>query len=84
MGAHARHLECVPAPHHGRDTIVKQVMLRSRITSLGYSYMYNYPTAVCDPPCKNGGTCASPGQCSCPTGWTGDQCELGSAKLYMP
>lgn len=31
-------------------------------------------TAVCAPPCENGGHCALPNQCECTTGWTGAQC----------
>lgn len=25
--------------------------------------------------CQNGGTCTAPGECSCPTGWTGASCD---------
>ncbi|XP_033629563.1 protein kinase C-binding protein NELL2-like isoform X2 [Asterias rubens] len=32
-------------------------------------------TAVCQEPCLNGGMCIKPGQCSCPEGFTGTQCE---------
>ena len=34
-------------------------------------------TAVCDPPCLNGGECSEDGVCVCPNGWNGDQCEKG-------
>ena len=31
--------------------------------------------AVCSPSCQNGGTCTSPGRCTCTRGWTGTSCE---------
>ncbi|XP_018773177.3 epidermal growth factor-like protein 7 [Serinus canaria] len=31
--------------------------------------------AVCWEPCQNGGSCAFPGRCSCPPGWTGRACQ---------
>ena len=37
--------------------------------------------AVCDPPCQNGGQCFLPGQCTCPPGWEGDLCEIGTVKI---
>ena len=34
--------------------------------------------AGCTPPCANGGSCISPGICSCTTGWTGERCRQGT------
>lgn len=31
--------------------------------------------AVCQPPCRNGGSCVRPGRCHCPAGWQGDTCQ---------
>ncbi|NXE42109.1 EGFL7 protein, partial [Ptilorrhoa leucosticta] len=31
--------------------------------------------ALCWEPCQNGGSCAFPGRCSCPPGWTGPACQ---------
>ncbi|XP_062041324.1 epidermal growth factor-like protein 7 isoform X1 [Lepus europaeus] len=31
--------------------------------------------AVCQPPCRNGGSCVRPGRCRCPAGWRGDTCQ---------
>ncbi|XP_031362162.2 epidermal growth factor-like protein 7 [Lonchura striata] len=31
--------------------------------------------ALCWEPCQNGGSCAFPGRCSCPPGWTGQACQ---------
>ncbi|XP_051697019.1 epidermal growth factor-like protein 7 isoform X1 [Oryctolagus cuniculus] len=31
--------------------------------------------AVCQPPCRNGGSCVRPGRCHCPAGWRGDTCQ---------
>jgi hypothetical protein len=34
-------------------------------------------TAVCSPPCLNGGVCSSPGVCTCPAQqWEGDACQF--------
>ena len=32
-------------------------------------------TPVCTSPCQNGGNCTAPDTCSCPAGFTGDQCQ---------
>ncbi|XP_016008571.1 epidermal growth factor-like protein 7 isoform X6 [Rousettus aegyptiacus] len=34
-------------------------------------------TAVCQPPCQNGGSCVQPGRCLCPAGWQGHTCQTG-------
>ncbi|XP_008571419.1 PREDICTED: epidermal growth factor-like protein 7 isoform X2 [Galeopterus variegatus] len=31
--------------------------------------------AICQPPCRNGGSCVQPGRCHCPAGWQGDTCQ---------
>ncbi|XP_032117723.1 epidermal growth factor-like protein 7 isoform X1 [Sapajus apella] len=31
--------------------------------------------AICQPPCRNGGSCVQPGHCRCPAGWQGDTCQ---------
>ncbi|XP_010371018.1 epidermal growth factor-like protein 7 isoform X3 [Rhinopithecus roxellana] len=33
--------------------------------------------AICQPPCRNGGSCIQPGRCRCPAGWQGDICQSG-------
>ncbi|XP_061290078.1 epidermal growth factor-like protein 7 isoform X1 [Bos javanicus] len=33
------------------------------------------PTAICQPPCQNGGSCVQPGRCHCPAGWQGNACQ---------
>lgn len=33
--------------------------------------------AICSPACGNGGTCKSPGICSCRDGYTGNRCYGG-------
>lgn len=37
--------------------------------------MYFLLTAICDPPCRNGGTCCKPNDCSCLHGFDGLFCE---------
>ena len=34
--------------------------------------------AVCTPECQNGGTCSSPGVCTCAPGWEGSRCGIGN------
>lgn len=38
-------------------------------------------TALCWEPCQNGGSCAFPGRCSCPPGWTGRACQTGTGHV---
>ena len=33
--------------------------------------------AICSNSCENGGSCTSPGVCTCVGGWFGDTCEEG-------
>ncbi|XP_023556157.1 epidermal growth factor-like protein 7 isoform X2 [Octodon degus] len=47
------------------------------------------PTAICQPPCGNGGSCVRPGHCRCPAGWKGSTChtdvdECGSGGAGCP
>ena len=32
---------------------------------------------ACPDGCFNGGYCSSPGMCTCPPGWTGNDCRQG-------
>ncbi|XP_023556160.1 epidermal growth factor-like protein 7 isoform X5 [Octodon degus] len=46
-------------------------------------------TAICQPPCGNGGSCVRPGHCRCPAGWKGSTChtdvdECGSGGAGCP
>ncbi|XP_011692131.1 PREDICTED: uncharacterized protein LOC105452582 isoform X1 [Wasmannia auropunctata] len=43
----------------------------SQVTHL--SFGCNKPS--CSAPCLNGGICTSPGKCTCPKGYTGNQCQ---------
>lgn len=39
---------------------------------------YPFPfliSAICQPPCQNGGRCLRPGSCVCPTGYAGTYCQ---------
>ncbi len=37
--------------------------------------------AACKPPCLNGGSCITHGQCACPPGWDGNLCQYGEEKF---
>ena len=41
-------------------------------------------TAVCSPPCKNGGQCMRNGVCSCPDGYTGKRCQRSEYSTAYP
>ena len=34
---------------------------------------------MCNPPCRNGGTCTSPGKCTCPVQFSGYRCSTGKS-----
>ena len=40
-----------------------------------------YCIAICSQWCDNGGTCISPGKCSCSSGWSGNDCRTGKYVL---
>ena len=62
-------------------------LMTSEFSSASESTWVNFYvfTAVCDPLCQNGGQCLLPGQCTCPPGWLGNLCEIGTIaqKLYL-
>ncbi len=35
---------------------------------------------VCEPGCLNGGICVNPGQCDCPSGFSGNRCEREASR----
>ncbi len=38
-------------------------------------FLFTLPiSAVCSPPCSNGGQCVFPDECRCTSGWQGDTC----------
>jgi len=37
--------------------------------------------AICHQHCYNGGTCTSPGMCTCASGWGGGDCRQGMNKV---
>ena len=43
-----------------------------------------YLTAVCHPPCQNGGTCIHPGLCACAIGWAGHRCGNKGITILYP
>ncbi|XP_046546908.1 protocadherin Fat 3-like [Haliotis rubra] len=44
----------------------------------------NCNIALCYPPCANGGTCSSPGRCSCKDGYTGATCTGHDCNTERP
>ena len=39
--------------------------------------------STCTPECENGGTCTSPGVCTCVAGWRGVRCQEGIAQSWI-
>lgn len=52
-----------------------RLLTKSNVTNLLHFWVLH--TAVCDPPCENGGQCLTSGYCSCAEGWTGKRCTEG-------
>ena len=50
---------------HGTVVLVKNVRNNRLALSLNIFYMIDYFSAVCNPPCLNGGNCTSPNTCVC-------------------
>lgn len=48
---------------------------RVHIASWYHSSLLLCFSAVCSPPCKNGGQCRRNNVCSCPEGYTGKRCQ---------
>jgi len=42
-----------------------------------------HSTAVCTRPCRNRGQCSAPNVCTCPSDWTGAQCEQGKVSCLL-
>ena len=64
-----------------RKSLVKLTAVHLVVVILNKCFvLFVYVTAVCQEPCLNGGMCIKPGQCSCPEGFTGTQCETGNGK----
>ena len=53
-------------------------ILYDLLTQLCYLFI-----AHCPQGCFNGGTCTSPGRCTCATGWTGSDCRNGLYSVWL-
>ena len=40
-------------------------------------------TALCRPDCDRNHTCIAPDTCVCPTGWTGNDCHIGTCMMIL-
>ena len=47
-----------------------------------YCSFFLSPTAICKVPCQNGGTCAKPNQCNCPSGYKTTTCGTRKHNFY--
>ena len=57
---------------------VKLVRKRNQIEMVSYAVFNDYFsdfTDFCATSCQNGGTCTGPNRCTCPSGWTGSNCQ---------
>ena len=57
------------------ETYVKMVFSSIFAPSTCLCILHYTLLAMCDPFCKNGGTCAAPDTCECLRGYSGDLCE---------
>ena len=57
---------------HGLELFVKYVGISANYMST----IYSLTVAICTPTCSNGGTCSSPGVCTCASGWNGTRCTI--------
>ena len=73
----------VTALEAGQETAVMKVCTRPHTDlvfyippySAGMTFLFTLFLAICAPACENGGTCTFPGQCACPSDWTGARCD---------
>uniref|UniRef100_UPI00398EA315 epidermal growth factor-like protein 7 n=1 Tax=Pristiophorus japonicus TaxID=55135 RepID=UPI00398EA315 len=49
-----------------------------------YSHASTCDIAICDRPCRNGGTCSSPNTCHCAPGWGGKTCTIDVDECRAP
>ena len=75
--APAQHPTSVPVIVGGKVYFVMKVRKSSTILRHEKPVTSCIATAVCDPPCLNGGQCDGPNQCTCTAEYTGSQCEEG-------
>ncbi|TMW56864.1 hypothetical protein Poli38472_006874 [Pythium oligandrum] len=63
---------------HGVEIYAGHSLTRTRqlIIADSYNHRIRLMTASCSKICENGGICVAPDTCSCPAGWTGDDCSL--------
>ena len=74
MEDHVSDLTFADAVQDGKDTTAKEVQFMEH---LRYLYMLNdlVGLAICSQVCHNGGSCTSPGNCTCKLGWKGYDCQ---------
>ena len=61
--------------------ILEPEYIYENVTNSAKTLQILYSSAVCDPPCKNGGDCYEPGKCDCLGALTGIICEDSSGDI---
>lgn len=52
-----------------------------KYTSVISKFSFVPSAALCNPVCRNGGTCIKPNICACPSGFYGSQCQIGKTVI---
>ena len=71
---------------HGSDNVIHcstVPYIRACMTKVHLTDMFLLLTA-CSCACQNGGSCTSPGVCTCTIGWTGRCCETREFCVHDP
>ena len=67
---------CVRVSACVRACVRACVAVRMHSVVLMVKFMLSSYTALCTPPCQNGGICKSPNKCLCVPGYLGSTCNI--------
>ena len=75
MEDHVSDLTFADAVQDGKDTIAEEVQFMEYLRYLCIYVVLFCCLAICSQVCHNGGSCTSPGNCTCKLGWKGYDCQ---------